>query len=391
MRGLMFNRFLDSAKQVKLAHPLQWIEVNVDRLRDNLRMLKLFLKDDTSVLAVVKANAYGHGLVPVARALAGQVEWFGVASLDEAIALREADIVHPILLFGHLAVDDVRKAMEWNLTLSVSDAEYGEWIEEEAAQQGGRVKAHVKIDTGMGRFGFSPEGAEKEIMRLAQYPHLDIEGLYTHFPQSEIKRDPFTLGQVERFTGLRDSLRKQGLEFKWVHSANSAGVVNYDSAHFNLVRPGLMLYGIYPAPSVAVDIALKPALSLKAKWVFIKKMPEGGSVGYGRSFAVAKDTIIGILPIGYSCGYMWNLGNKANVLYRGKYYPVAGRISMDYIAVNLGADSEAEIGDVVTLIGEDDGASIKAEYLAMQAGTIPYEVVTHLPSSLERTYTSGKS
>jgi len=378
--------FVRADKSVKLTHPLQWIEIHLGNLRDNLRMLKVFLGDGVSVMAVVKANAYGHGLIPVSRALSDQVEWFGVASLEEAIALRKDGIQQSILLFGHMPVDYVKKALEWDLTLSISDMEYGTWIDEEAARHGLKAKVHVKADTGMGRFGFLGSDAEEKILQLAKFSNLEVEGLYTHFPQSEIKQDLFTGEQVESLEQLRDRLRKRGLEFKWVHAANSAAIVNYPRAHFNLVRPGLMLYGIYPDPLLRQEIALKPVLSLKAKCACIKKMKQGESVGYGRSYITRQDTTIGILPIGYSYGYLWRLTNKGNVLFHDRTYPIVGRVSMDYIAVDLGPDPDVAVGDTAVLIGLDQECSIQAEDLSREAGSIPYEIVTRLAPTIERLY-----
>ncbi|HNV86138.1 MAG TPA: alanine racemase [Candidatus Omnitrophota bacterium] len=378
----MQNEFSQTLKGGKLTHPLQWIEIHLGNLKDNLRMLRAFLGDDASIMAVVKANAYGHGLIPVSRALTELVDWFGVASLEEAIALRKDGISHPILLFGHTPVDHVKKALEWDLTLSVSDMEYGTWIDEEASRHGLKAKVHVKVDTGMGRFGFVGEDAEGKILQLAKFSNLEVEGLYTHFPQSEIKEDLFTREQIENLSQLRERLRRQGLQFKWVHASNSAAIVNYPQSHFNLVRPGLMLYGIYPDPLLHKEISLKPVLSLKAKWACIKNIKRGESVGYGRAYIAPRDTMIGILPVGYSYGYLWRLTNKGKILFGDKMYPIVGRVSMDYIAVDLGLESGAAVGETAVLIG----AGLRAEDLAKDAGSIPYEIVTRLSPTIERFY-----
>lgn len=337
-------------------------------------------------MAVVKANAYGHGLIPVAKALQNHTEWFAVASLQEGVLLRKNGFSEPVLVFGHLAPAEIQSALDWDLTLSVSDAEYAGWVNDAARRAGTRAHVHVKMDTGMGRFGFSPEGCDHEILRMAAYSHLNLEGLYTHFPQAEHERDPFTLAQIERFNKIRANLSGQGIQFKWIHASGSSGIVNYPEAHFNLVRPGLMLYGLYTDPAFRGKISLNPALSLRARWVMIKRIAKGASVGYGRSFVSKRDTQIGLLPVGYSHGYAWALQGKASVLYKGKAYPVAGRISMDTLAVDLGPDTEASLGDAVTLIGASDGLSITVEELAAKSGTLPYEVVTRLSPFLERVY-----
>ncbi len=418
------------ASSVKLAQPSAWIEVDLACLRANLKILKSFTAEDSpgkpgvsgaagflqppqegvpargfmpagggeaersspltgtcvAFMAVVKANAYGHGLIPVANALRDHVEWFAVASLQEGTLLRKNGFSHPILVFGHLAPGEIQSALDWDLTLSVSDAEYAGWVNDAAARSGVRAHVHVKVDTGMGRFGFSLEDSENEILRMAAFSHLNLEGLYTHFPQAERLRDPFTLRQIGQFSEIKETLSRQGLSFKWTHASGSSGIVNYSEAHFNLVRPGLMLYGLYTDLALCEKISLHPALSFRARWVLIKKIAAGTSVGYGRTFVSERDTQIGILPVGYSHGYAWALQGKSRVLYKGESYCVAGRVSMDTMAVDLGPGTEASPGDIVTLIGRENNQAITAEELAAKSGTISYEVVTRLSPFLERVY-----
>jgi len=334
----------------------------------------------------VKANAYGHGLIACARQLAPHVEWFGVSALEEALQLRQAGISHPILLFGHLAMDEVKDALEWNLTLSVSDLDYGIALDRQLAKSAKRLQVHVKLDSGMGRFGFSAQTAARDILNLARSEWLDLNGLYTHFPQAEKLEDPFTLKQIEEFKAFEHALSKQGLEFQWVHAVGSSGLINYPQAQGNLVRPGLALYGLYPDEGLREKIELRPALSFKAKWVMVKKIKKGESVGYGRTFIAQSDTVIGILPVGYSHGYPFGLHNKAKIMLHGRIYPVVGKISMDYIAVDLGADSPVAIGDPAIVIGEDQNCFIRAEAMAKAAATIPYDIVSRLSPVIERVF-----
>lgn len=363
-----------------------WIEVNLPALRANLQSLKGFLSPPVAVMAVVKANAYGHGLVPVAKALADGVEWFGVASLKEGVELRKNGVSQPILLFGHLAPEEIQMSVEWDLALSVSDTSYAQCVHETALKAGAKARVHVKVDTGMGRFGYSAREAEREILGLSRLSHLDLEGIYTHFAQAEKKADPFTLAQVDVFSGLVERLRHHGLKFRWVHAAGSSAVVNYPESHFNLVRPGLMVYGLYPDPPFRQALSLQPALCLRARWVLIKKMCAGETVGYGRSYVCSEDTHIGVLPVGYSHGYAWNLQGKSHVLYRSAAYPIVGRISMDSMTVDLGSRTEASLGDTATLIGREGELEVSAEDLALKGGTISYEVVTRLIPTMERVY-----
>lgn len=378
------------ASSLKPAEPAAWIEVDLACLRGNLKSLKSFTGANVSFMAVIKANAYGHGIIPAAKALSDHAEWFAVASLQEGVLLRKNGFSKPVLIFGHLAPSEIPSALDWNLTLSVSDSEYAGWVNDAAARLGIKAQVHVKVDTGMGRFGFSPEECTRQIVTIAALSHLDLEGFYTHFPQAERAQDAFTLNQIRQFYDIKESLSRQGISFKWIHASGSSGIVNYPQAHFNLVRPGLMLYGLYTDPALREKISLNPALSLRARWVMLKKIPAGTSVGYGRSFVSERDTQIGILSIGYSHGYAWALQGKSRVLYKGGSYAVAGRISMDTMAVDLGPDTDASLGDTVTLIGAEPGlasdARITAEELAEKSGTIAYEVVTRLNPFLERVY-----
>lgn len=377
--------FTFPASQLKTKSSV-WIEINLAHLEFNFKALSGRLSPGVSVMAVVKANAYGHGMVPVARALAGAAAWFGVASVAEGVSLRKEGISHPILVFGHLAPEEIPEALEWDLTLSVSDAEYGAWIGEEAVRGGHRAKVHVKADTGMGRFGFDLKEAREKILKLAATPGLNVEGIYTHFPQAEKPRDPFTLSQISSFRDVVGHLRKDGLEFRWVHASGSSAIAQYPEAQFNLVRPGIMMYGLYPDPALKAVIELRPVLTLQARLVMIKDLPAGQSVGYGRTFVSPRDTKVGILPVGYSQGYFWNLHGRAQALYRGRLLPVVGRISMDTLAVDLGPDSEARLGEVLTLIGGENQPRIEVEDLARKAGTISYEIVTRLHPQIERIY-----
>jgi alanine racemase len=377
--------FTFPASQLKTKSSV-WIEVNLSHLEFNFKALAGRLFPGVSVMAVVKANAYGHGMIPVARALAGSAAWFGVASLAEGMALRKEGLSHPILVFGHLAPDEVSEALEWDLTLSVSDSEYGAWIGEAAVRGGHRAKIHVKADTGMGRFGFDLKEARERILKLAATPGLNVEGIYTHFPQAEKPRDPFTLSQISSFGEIVAFLRKDGLQFRWVHASGSSAVAQYPEAQFNLVRPGIMMYGLYPDPALKAAIELRPVLTLQARLVMIKDLAAGQSAGYGRTFVTPRDTRIGVLPVGYSHGYFWNLHDQAQALYRGRLLPVAGRISMDTLAVDLGPASEARVGDTVTLIGGETQPRIEVEDLARKAGTISYEIVTRLHPHIERIY-----
>jgi len=335
-------------------------------------------------MAVIKANAYGHGMLEVARQVSAQVRFFAVSSLREALELKEHGLKNPVLILARLLGDELPLAVSEGFTLSVSSLEEAEEISAAAMALGKVTAVHVKIDTGMGRFGIRAENALKHIEKMNSLACLNMEGLFTHFPAAE-RTDAFFENQVRAFMGIQSALEEKGIVFRFRHSANSAATLQIRSPLFNIIRPGLMLYGIYPDPSLRNLMAVHPVLSLKSRIIFLKHLRAGETAGYGRHFIAPQATTLAIVAMGYSHGYPFRAAAQAHVLYRGAPVPLAGRISMDYMTLNLG-NRPARIGDEVTLIGEDHEERITAEQLADWAGTIPYEIVTGLAPSLPRFY-----
>ena len=361
-----------------------WIEIRLDRLNQNLNRLKERSGSRCEALAVVKANAYGHGLLEIAKSLAGKVAYLGISSVHEALELKGHRIETPLFLFGRIFGSELPAVLTEGITLSISSLEESEEISALSQSLGRKTLAHIKIDTGMGRLGIPFRDAIRNIEKITALPGIIPEGIYTHFPTAE-REDGFRDKQFQDFALLLQSLESKGITFRFRHASNSAGTLKIKSPVLNLIRPGLMLYGIYPDPTLAEIATVAPILSLKSRIVLVKRLKPGESVGYGRDFITDKPVNIATLPIGYSHGYPFNASNRAWILYRGKRYPIAGRVSMDYIAVNLG-DTPAKAGDEVTLIGEDSGEKISAEELARWSGTIPYEIVTRLISRIPRFY-----
>lgn len=367
-----------------------WIEIRLDRLLSNLKQIRQTVArhhgSAPQVMAVVKANAYGHGLLGTARALSGEVTYLGVSSLYEVLELRENGILSPVFLFGRLFDQELETAVKNNAAMSVSSFEEAAEISEISETLVQKTTVHIKIDTGMGRLGIPASSAVAEIEKIAQLPGLFIEGLYTHFPSAE-KADGFAEKQLALFNEIVSTLKTKNIKFRFLHAANSAGNLRIEDPamrELNLMRPGLGIYGISPDASLKTE-GLEPVLSLKTRIILVKKIKAGDSVGYGRSFTASRATTIAVLPVGYSHGYPWHLSNKSWVLYKGKRCPVVGRVSMDFITADLGR-ADAKAGEEITLIGDDQNERITAEELAGWAGTIPYEIVTRLSSRLPRIY-----
>ena len=367
----------------KIGYRPTWAQIDLGNLCYNYRQIRRLLKPSTRMLVTVKADAYGHGLVPVSRKLvACGVEYLGVASIDEGVTLRNAGIRAPILVLGMILPRDVRPLFQYALTPTVCTLELASALNRHAARLKKRVKAHVKVDTGMGRLGVLQADALALVRAISRLKSLEMEGIFTHFAFADLDEE-FTLYQLRLFATLLASLRNEGIRVPFVHAANSMGIFNFRNSHFTMVRPGLVMYGLRPAASCVVP--LKPVLSLKTRVVYHKRVPAGFGLSYGQTYVTKKETTIVTLPVGYGDGYPRNLSNAAPVLIGGKKYRISGRICMDQILVDVG-DAKVKAGDEVVLIGTQGKNSVTAEALAALAGTIPYEIVCGFGSRIPRIY-----
>lgn len=372
-----------------------WIELKTGRLLENLDVIRGAAGREKEVLAVIKANGYGHGLHQVARALDGHVFYLGVSSIKEALELKELDLKSRVFLFGRLFPGEIGAALLSSssgtspqpadgITLSVSSLAEAQDISEAAQKLNKRAIVHVKVDTGMGRMGIPLDRALSDIEKISALPAMELEGIYSHFPAAETD-DAFRAQQVRDFELLIKALEAKKISVRFKHFQNSSACFSLKIPVTNLIRPGLALYGINggwtegPEPKKI----LKPVLSLKSKIIHVKRLAPGATAGYGRRFSTKDPATIGILPIGYAQGYSFAAWQKAHILFQGRRFPLAGRISMDYMTVNFG-NQHIQPGAVVTLIGEDGENSITANDIADWAGTIPYEIVTALQNYLPR-------
>jgi alanine racemase len=361
--------------------------VDLKAIEHNISQIRSLVGRQTEILAVVKADAYGHGALKVARLCerAGAA-MLGVALVCEGVELRKAGIRLPILIQCCAAGDEIQTILEYELIPTIASLDFARRFSREASKRGVTADIHVDIDTGMGRIGLKAESAADEIQTLSRLPGLNIDGIYTHFATSEIQDDPNTLSQLNLFRNLLETISRRGISPPKVHAANSGAVINYPQSHLTLVRPGLMLYGVYPDKKLREKINLMPALRFETAIVFLKTITAGTALGYGRSFVADKPMRIATANIGYADGYPWRLSNKSKVLVRGKSAAVVGRVSMDQLLIDVTDVPDAEVGDAVTLIGKDGSECITAEDLAELAGTIPYEILCGISKRVPRHY-----
>jgi alanine racemase len=360
-----------------------WAEVDLGNLDYNFRQIKRVVSPQTKIMVCVKADAYGHGLIPVAKRLVqAGVDYFGVASIDEGIKLRQHNIRLPVLILGIVLKDDIAPLFEYGLTPTVCSDELALALERKARRWKKKIAVHIKVDTGMGRIGVLPGDAFTFVKRVFRLKGLLLEGLFTHFAFAELDKE-FTLYQLGLFTRLAKELAREGVSIPLLHAANSIGVIDYKQSHLNMVRPGLIIYGLKPAENL--KFKLKPVLSLKCKVVYLKRLPAGHGVSYGSTYVTPRAATIATVPIGYGDGYPRNLSNLAPVLIRGRAFKVSGRVCMDQLMVDVG-NLPLKIGEEVVLIGSQDKRKISVEELAGLSGTIPYEIVCGLGSRVPRVY-----
>jgi len=358
-------------------------EIDLNALSHNIEVVKKKAKN-CNILAVVKANAYGHGAVEVSKHLIKTgVFGLGVAFIEEAIELREAGIKSPIIVFF-----DPTNRMPYfkhNLIPVVFDFKTAKAFSDTAYKYNSKIAIHIKVDTGMGRVGLRLPEAYTEILKIAQLKNLDLQGIMSHFSDADLKDKDFTNIQLKKFLDLVESLKSKGINFKFSHIANSAAVLKFPNAHFNMVRPGIMLYGY----STAAKNQLKPVLSLKSRIIFIKQVPAKTPISYGRTFFTKRKSIIATIPIGYADGYNRRLSNCGEVIINGKRVPIVGRVCMDTIMVDVTYIPEIKEDTEVILIGSQGKEEIIAQEIADKIDTIPYEVLTSIGRRVKRVYING--
>lgn len=367
-----------------------YAKIDLDAVAWNMEQMKKNLKEGTEMVAVIKTDGYGHGAVQVASMLESYdyVWGYAVATLDEAVVLRAAEIQKPILVLGCIFPDQYWEMLKYEIRMNVYTKEMAEAISALAVEKGEQAYVHIKLDTGMARLGFSAEESSiEEIKEIAELPNLVLEGVFTHFAKADEDDKTFTMMQLEKFEWMTQRLEEEGVTFPYVHASNSAGIIDVRRADYNLVRAGIAIYGLYPSEEVDKEkVQLKPALSLKSHIAFVKDIPAGTPVSYGGDFVSEHQMRIATIPIGYGDGYPRSLSDTGYVLIRGKKAPIIGRICMDQFMVDVSDIPEVKFGDKVTLIGRNQEEYLPVEKLSELSGRFNYEFVCDLGKRIPRVY-----
>lgn len=364
-----------------------WVEIDLDALRHNLTEIQRLTGPAVEIMAVVKAEAYGHGAVKVAQtALQSGAHRLGVALPEEGIALRKAGITAPILVFSPLQTDQAEVMVHYNLTPTICMLEPAVALSRAAVAAGKETPFHVKIDTGMNRIGIPANEGIVFIKKMQPLPGIVFEGIFSHLSTADEQDKEYAKHQIKTFNKVIVDLKTEGLLPPKVHLANSAGIIDLSLAHYNLVRPGIILYGMYPSAEVETNkLQLRPVFSLKTQVVFEKRVPQGSAISYGRKYTTSGETTIVTIPIGYADGWSRRLSGKAEALIAGKRFPIVGTICMDLCMVDVG-DEPVEIGQEVVLIGSQGTERITAEEISTHLGTINYEVTCMISDRVPRRY-----
>ncbi|HME42237.1 MAG TPA: alanine racemase [Syntrophorhabdales bacterium] len=363
------------------------VEIDLKVLEENYRAIRGKVPPDVKMLCVVKADGYGHGAGPVARTLeSAGANYFGVATIDEGVELRNNGISLPILVMGGLMPwDEIEAVRQYQLTPVVADVKSLKRIAQDAGQDKLPISVHVKIDTGMGRLGFSLDEVDALASALKGARYVQVEGVMSHFACSE-QRDEYGMNQIGRFEEAVGFLKRHAVQPPLVHMANSGAVCQYPEAYFSMVRLGIMLYGSYSDPRLADKIQVRPVMKLASRVAYVKFFPAQAALSYGRTFITSRKTKVAYIAAGYADGVPRALSNKGAVLLRGRRCPIIGRVCMDWLLVDATDLPQVEPGDEAVLMGGDGNDAITADEIAGHAGTIPYEILCSVSRRMSREY-----
>jgi alanine racemase len=381
--------------------PLIWAEIDLKAYARNIRKLRRVTHPGARLMAVVKADGYGHGAVEVAReALQNGAEFLGVARINEGIQLRKAGLAAPILIFGYTPPALADRLIEYDLAQTVYSFATAEILALRAQAKGKKINVHIKVDTGMGRLGLLPDSLSavsavrdatadpvREVESIERLPGLRIEGVFTHFATADSADKSYARRQLEIFMDFVNRLRRTGLEPPLKHAANSAALIDLPESHLDMVRPGIATYGLYPSPEVNKNIVnLKPVMALKSRIIHLKKVPAGFNVSYGITYRTPKPTTIATVPVGYADGFKRSLSSRGQMLVRGQRVPVIGRVCMDLTMLDVGDLRDVAMEEEVVIFGRQGDGSITADEIAAKLNTVNYEIVSTLTARVPRIY-----
>ena len=367
-----------------------YAKIDLDAIAYNMEQMKQNIRPETQVMAVIKADGYGHGAVQIAEMMErwNYIWGFAVATLDEAVVLRTEGIQKPILVLGCVFPDQYMEMLKHEIRMNIYTEEMAESISRMAAREGKTAYMHIKLDTGMSRLGFGiNEQSAETIKRISKMPNVNMEGIFTHFTKADEKDKSFTKKQIQEFVWMTERLKEKNVRFTYEHCSNSAGIIDVPEANFDIVRAGISTYGLYPSEEVdKTNVKLKPALALKSHVAFVKEIESGTPVSYGGTFVAKEKMKIATIPVGYADGYPRSLSNKGYVLIRGKKAPILGRVCMDQFMVDVTQIEGVSFGDKVTMIGKDGNEILPVEVLSELSGRFNYEFVCDLGKRIPRVY-----
>ena len=364
-------------------------EIDLDALEFNIKEIRKRVPEGVRILGTLKANAYGHGAKEVHRVLKENgVDIFSVATVEEGVWLREQGIQDDLLLLGYVSEVDAPLLVKYDIIAAAPSLSVGQMLAEEGKRQNKQARVHLKVDTGMGRIGFFPtEEAVEEMAQMASLPNLSVEGIFTHFAKSDAADKGYTKMQKERFFFVVEALKERGIRPAICHCANSAAVMDFDDLFLDMVRPGIILYGLYPSDEVKKEnLPLRPVLSWKSQISFLKEVPAETAISYGCTYVTKEKRNIATVPVGYADGYSRSLSNRGQVLIAGKRAPIVGRICMDQMMVDVTDLPPISVGDEVVLLGKSGAEEISTDEIAGWLGTISYEVTCLIAHRVPRWY-----
>lgn len=370
-------------------HRPTFAEIDLCAIEHNIRAIRKAVGPNVKIMPAVKADGYGHGSIQSSLAvLRAGADKLGVASVEEAIELRDGGITAPILILGCSSPESAPEIVEFGISATVCDLHFAQALADEAIKRNKKALAHVKVDTGMGRIGVPPEDAFNLVSEIADLSPVSFEGLFTHFPSSDDTDKAFTQEQLRVFKNLLWDLKERKIVPTFAHTANSAAVIEHPDSHLDLVRPGIIAYGLYPSMDISHNLNLRPALTFKTKIVYLKELPAGKTISYGRTFTTTRRTKVATLPVGYADGYDRLLSNRGVVAVNGCKAPVIGRICMDQTMIDVTDVPNVSVGDDVILLGGGYDY-LGVDKVAEMLGVIPYEVICSIGKRVPRVYTGS--